>query len=174
MPKTASKKRVGVVMGSRSDLDTMKEAISVLEEFGLEFDVDVVSAHRSPQLAHEYAVAAEGKGYEVIIAGAGYAAALPGVLASLTTVPVIGVPVVNKVLGGVDALYSMLQMPGGVPVAIAGLGKTGARNAAILAVEMISIRDSALKQKLADYRKKLAEDVKRDSREVKQELGARD
>src|SRR3989338_6933508 len=150
MPRTSSNnKKVGVVMGSSSDLDTMREAVEVLKEFGLEFDVDVVSCHRAPQLAHEYAADAEKKGYAVIIAGAGGAAALPGVLASLTTVPVIGVPMVNQVLGGVDALYSMLQMPKGVPVAVAGLGKTGAQNAAILAVEILGLRDSGLKLRLA-------------------------
>ena len=120
-------------MGSSSDLDTMREAVEVLKEFGLEFDVDVVSCHRAPQLAHEYAADAEKKGYAVIIAGAGGAAALPGVLASLTTVPVIGVPMVNQVLGGVDALYSMLQMPKGVPVATVGVGQ--AENAALLAAQ---------------------------------------
>lgn len=171
MSGAAPRRRVGIVMGSRTDLDTMKEAANVLKEFGVGFDVDVVSAHRSPQLAHEYAAGAEGKGYEIIIAGAGFAAALPGVLASLTTLPVIGVPVVNEALGGVDALYSMVQMPAGVPVAVAGLGKTGARNAAVLAVEILSIQDPVLKQRLIDYRKRLAEDVKKDSREVKQALG---
>lgn len=172
MPRTSSNnKKVGVVMGSSSDLDTMREAVEVLKEFGLEFDVDVVSCHRAPQLAHEYAAGAEKKGYEVIIAGAGGAAALPGVLASLTTVPVIGVPMVNQVLGGVDALYSMLQMPKGVPVAVAGLGKIGAQNAAILAVEILGLRDSGLKQRLADYKKRLAEDVKKGSVEVKRGLG---
>ncbi|MFQ5956952.1 MAG: 5-(carboxyamino)imidazole ribonucleotide mutase [Candidatus Brocadiales bacterium] len=175
MSKTSSnKKRVGVVMGSSSDLDTMRETVKVLEEFGLGFDVDVISCHRAPQLTHEYAAGAEEKGYEVIIAGAGGAAALPGVLASLTTVPVIGVPMVNQTLGGVDALYSMLQMPGGVPVAVTGLGKTGARNAAILAVEILSIRDSGLRKILADYKERLAEDVKKGARDVKRELGAGD
>lgn len=172
MPRTLSNsKRVGVVMGSSSDLDTMRGAVEVLKEFGLEFDVDVISAHRAPQLTYEYAADAEKKGYEVIIAGAGGAAALPGVLASLTTVPIIGVPMVNQVLGGVDALYSMLQMPKGVPVAVAGLGKTGAQNAAILAVEMLGLRDSDLKRRLADYRRRLAEDVKKGSLEVKRGLG---
>ncbi|MEE9585132.1 MAG: 5-(carboxyamino)imidazole ribonucleotide mutase [Candidatus Brocadiales bacterium] len=171
---SSNKKRVGVVMGSNSDRDVMKEAVEVLKEFGLGFDVDVISCHRAPLLAHEYAAGAEKKGYEVIIAGAGGAAALPGVLASLTTVPVIGVPVVNQALGGVDALYSMLQMPGGVPVAVAGLGKTGAQNAAVLAVEIIGVKDSGLRQKLADYKRRLAEDVKKCSREVKQDMGAGD
>ncbi|MFQ5863283.1 MAG: 5-(carboxyamino)imidazole ribonucleotide mutase [Candidatus Brocadiales bacterium] len=157
-------------MGSDSDLETMKEAIKVLKEFGLGFDVDVISCHRAPQLAYKYAAGAEKRGYEVVIAGAGGAAALPGLLASLTTVPVIGVPVVNQALGGVDALYSMLQMPKGVPVAIAGLGKVGARNAAILAVQILSIKDSGLRKMLADYKERLVEDVKRGSREVKQGL----
>ncbi len=174
MPKNSSKKRVGVVMGSSSDIDTMKEAFGVFKEFGLSFDVDVVSCHRAPQLAYEYAAGVEKNGYEVVIAGAGGAAALPGVIASLTTVPVIGVPVVNQTLGGVDALYSMLQMPGGVPVAVTGLGKTGALNAAILAVEILSIKDSVLRQMLVRYKERLVEDVKKGSRKVKQELGAGD
>lgn len=171
---SSDKKRVGVVMGSNSDLDTMREAVKVLEEFGLGFDVDVISCHRAPQLAHDYAVGTEKKGYEVIIAGAGGAAALPGVLASLTIVPIIGVPVVNQSLGGADALCSMVQMPGGVPVAVAGIGKVGARNAAVLAVEILGIKDSGLKQKLTDYKKKLAENVKKRSGEVKRELGVED
>lgn len=161
-------------MGSKSDRETMKEAVKVLEEFGLGFDVDVVSCHRAPQLAHEYASGAEAKGYEVIIAGAGGAAALPGVLASLTTVPVIGVPVVNQSLGGADALYSMIHMPGGVPVAVAGIGKAGARNAAVLAVEILGVKDSSLKRMLADYKERLAEGVRKGSEEVKRELGAGD
>lgn len=170
----SARKRVGVVMGSNSDLDTMRETIKALKEFGLKFDVDVISCHRTPQLAHEYAAGAEKNGYEVIIAGAGSAAALPGVLASLTTVPVIGVPVVNPPLGGTDALYSMVQMPAGVPVAVAGLGKAGAHNAAILAAEILGIKDPALRQKLEDYKKRLAEDVKKRSEEVKRELGVED
>ncbi len=161
-------------MGSKSDRETMKEAVKVLEEFGLGFDVDVVSCHRAPQLAHEYASGAEAKGYEVIIAGAGGAAALPGVLASLTTVPVIGVPVINQGLGGADALYSMIHMPGGVPVAVAGIGKAGARNAAVLAVEILGVQDSSLRGALANYKKKLAEGVEKGSEEVKRELGAGD
>ncbi|MHC4277437.1 MAG: 5-(carboxyamino)imidazole ribonucleotide mutase [Planctomycetota bacterium] len=173
-PKKSNKKRVGVVMGSKSDLETMKEAVNVLKEFGLGFDIDVISCHRAPQLAHDYATGVEEKDYEVVIAGAGGAAALPGVLASLTTVPVIGVPVVNQGLGGGDALYSMVHMPSGVPVAVAGVGKTGAVNAAILAVEILGVQDSGLRVALADYKKKLAEGVEKGSEEVKRELGVGD
>lgn len=163
-------RRVGIVMGSSSDMETMMEAVRVLKEFGIGFDVDVVSAHRSPLLAHRYARAVQKKGYEIIIAGAGGAAALPGFMASLTTLPVIGVPVVDNALGGEDALHSMVQMPGGVPVAVAGVGKVGAKNAALLAVEILALRDSALVEKLRQYRVRLAEEVRQRAREVKKRI----
>lgn len=162
--------KVGVVMGSHSDLPTMQEAIKVLKEFKIGFDVDVVSAHRSPKLAYKYASEAEKKGYEVIIAGAGGAAALPGVIAGLTTLPVIGVPVAGQGLGGLDSLYSMVQMPGGVPVAITGMGAAGAKNAAILAVEILSLKEPSLKKKLLEYKEGLAMEVERRAREVKKRL----
>ena len=116
-------------MGSDSDLDTMKEALNMLKEFGLEYDVEVMSCHRAPQRAFQYAAEAEKKGYGIIIAGAGGAAHLAGVLASLTTIPIIGVPIMTTGLGGLDSLYSMVQMPGGVPVATMAIGKAGAKNA---------------------------------------------
>lgn len=165
-----NKKKIGIVMGSTSDLDTMKETIGVLKELGLDFDVDVVSCHRSPQLAHLYATSAEKRGYEIIIAGAGGAAHIAGFLASLTTLPVIGVPVVNQTLGGLDSLYSMLQMPGGVPVAVTGMGKVGARNAGVLAAEVLSLKDASIRKKLLWYRKRLAKEVEAGAREVKKEL----
>ena len=163
-------RRVGIVMGSSSDMETMMETVGVLKEFGVGFDVDVVSAHRSPLLAQRYARDVQKKGYEIIIAGAGGAAALPGFMASLTTLPVIGVPVVDNALGGEDALHSMVQMPGGVPVAVAGVGKVGAKNAALLAVEILALRDSALTEKLRQYRVRLAEEVKQRAKEVRKRV----
>jgi 5-(carboxyamino)imidazole ribonucleotide mutase len=172
MVKGLKDAKVGVVMGSDSDMETMMVAVEVLKEFGVGFRVDVVSAHRSPMLAHRYAREAQKKGYELIIAGAGGAAALPGFMASLTTLPVIGVPVVSASggMGGQDALYSMVQMPGGVPVAVAGMGKTGAKNAALLAVEILALKDSALAEKLRQYRDKLAKEVAQRSKELKKRI----
>jgi phosphoribosylaminoimidazole carboxylase PurE protein len=161
------KAKVGIVMGSDSDMETMMEAVKVLKEFGVGFDLDIVSAHRSPLRAHKYATEAQKKGYEIIIAGAGGAAALPGFMASLTTLPVIGVPVIGNALGGEDALYSMVQMPGGVPVAVAGMGKTGAKNAAILAVEILALKDSTLSKKLQRHKARLAKEVEQRSKEIK-------
>lgn len=164
-------RRVGIVMGSSSDMETMMETVGVLKEFGIGFDVDVVSAHRSPLLAQRYARAVQKKGYEIIIAGAGGAAALPGFMASLTTLPVIGIPVVDNALGGEDApLHSMVQMPGGVPVAVAGVGKVGAKNAAFLAIEILALKDSALVEKLRQYRVRLAEEVKQRAKEVRKRV----
>ncbi|OOP55515.1 MAG: 5-(carboxyamino)imidazole ribonucleotide mutase [Candidatus Brocadia carolinensis] len=146
-------KTIGIVMGSDSDLTTMKEAISVLKEFGVSFDVNVISAHRSPERAHAYAVEAE-KQYDVIIAGAGGAAHLAGVIASLTPIPVIGVPMLTSGLGGLDSLLSMVQMPSGIPVPTMGIGRSGAVNAAILAIQIVSVSDPKLRQKLTVYKKK--------------------
>jgi 5-(carboxyamino)imidazole ribonucleotide mutase len=167
---TASRK-IGIVMGSDSDIETMKETVKVLKEFKVGFDVDVISCHRAPQLAYQYAQSAEKKGYEIIIAGAGGAAALPGVLASLTTLPVIGVPIIRETFGGQDALYSMLQMPAGVPVAIAGIGNVGARNAGVLAVEILSLKDPSLRKKLHDYKERLVQEVRDGAKKVERELG---
>ncbi|ODS31547.1 MAG: phosphoribosylaminoimidazole carboxylase catalytic subunit [Candidatus Scalindua rubra] len=147
-------KKIGIVMGSDSDLSTMQETLDVLNEFGVKFDVDVVSCHRSPQRAHKYAMNAEKKGYKVIIGGAGGAAHLAGVIASMTPVPVIGVPMLTPDLGGLDSLYSIVQMPAGVPVAAVGIGKAGAKNAAILAIQILSTSDKGLKKKIVDYKKK--------------------
>jgi len=165
-----STKRVGVVMGSDSDLPTMQETIDTLREFGLDFDVDVISCHRTPSRAHEYASQAESR-YAVIIAGAGGAAHLGGVMAGMTTVPVIGVPMHTSSLQGVDSLYSMLQMPGGVPVAVMGIGKSGARNAAVFAAEMLAASDPALRERLKEYKKKMADQVVKKDANVKNKLG---
>ncbi|MBV6517636.1 MAG: 5-(carboxyamino)imidazole ribonucleotide mutase [Candidatus Brocadia sp.] len=163
-------KNIGIVMGSDSDLATMKEAINVLREFGVGFDVNVISAHRSPERAHSYATDAEKK-YDVIIAGAGGAAHLAGVIASLTPIPVIGVPMLTPGLGGLDSLLSMVQMPSGVPVPTMGTGKSGAVNAALLAIQILSVSDPMLRQKLAVYKKKMADEVAKKDTAVRTEFG---
>lgn len=141
---------VGVIMGSKSDLDTMRAAADVLAEFGIPHEMQVVSAHRTPEKMSSYAAEAEGRGLKVIIAGAGGAAHLPGMVASYTVLPVIGVPVATKHLGGQDSLLSIVQMPGGVPVATVGIGN--ARNAGLLAVRILATNDPALAKKLHDFR----------------------
>jgi len=151
--------KVGIVMGSDSDWPTMEEAAKTLERFGIEYDVNVISCHRTPDRAFRFGREAEKKGYAVIIGGAGGAAHLPGVLAALTTVPVIGVPMETQALGGVDSLYSIVQMPGGVPVAAMAIGKAGARNAAIYAAEILAVSDSALRRKLKAYKRELSKQV---------------
>ncbi len=140
---------VGVIMGSSSDLEVMRPAADVLEEFGVPHEVRVVSAHRSPRRMVDYATAARDAGLRVIIAGAGGAAHLPGMVASLTTLPVIGVPVPTRHLGGVDSLHSIVQMPGGVPVATMAIG--GAQNAGLLAVRILSLGDEALAVRIAEH-----------------------
>ena len=150
MPQTQP--LVGVIMGSRSDWETMRQAADVLEQFGVAFEARVVSAHRTPDLMREYANEAEGRGLEVIIAGAGGAAHLPGMVASQTLVPVIGVPVQSKALNGLDSLLSIVQMPGGVPVATMAIGGAGAKNAALLAVAMLAVRRPELREKLRAFR----------------------
>ena len=163
-------KKIGIVMGSNSDLETMKETINILKEFEVDFDVNIMSAHRSPERVHSYAIEAEKK-YEVIIAAAGGAAHLAGVIASLTPIPVIGVPMPTSGLGGLDSLLSMVQMPSGIPVPTMGIGKSGAVNAAILAVQIVSVSDTKLRQKLVSYKKKLADEVAKKDTEIRTELG---
>ena len=148
---------VGVIMGSISDWEHMKGASEVLKEFGVPHENRVVSAHRTPELMFEYAKSAEERGIEVIIAGAGGAAHLPGMVASLTTLPVIGVPVPSKHLSGLDSLYSIVQMPAGVPVATVAIGNS--KNAGLLAVRILSIKYPELSEKLKEYRDKLKEKV---------------
>ena len=166
----AKKPKIGIVMGSDSDWPTMEETAKALDAFGVDYDVNVISAHRTPDKAHDYAAKAEANGYDVIIAGAGGAAHLAGVVASLTTLPVIGVPILTTALGGVDSLYSTVQMPSGVPVACMGIGKPGAKNAGIFAVQILSIGTPALKKKLAQYKKDLAAAVAKKSRNLKQQI----
>ncbi|MGE5582508.1 MAG: 5-(carboxyamino)imidazole ribonucleotide mutase [Bacillota bacterium] len=148
---------VGIVMGSDSDLQIMKMAAEILEGFGVEYEMTIISAHRSPKRALEYASTATERGLEVIIAGAGGAAHLPGVLAAMTPLPVIGVPIKTNTLDGVDSLYSIVQMPGGIPVATVSIN--GAKNAGILAVQILGGMDPALRQKMVEYKKRLAKEV---------------
>lgn len=143
---------VGVVMGSSSDWETMKHAADILSEFGIAFEAKVVSAHRMPDEMFRYAEAAEGRGLRAIIAGAGGAAHLPGMLAAKTPVPVLGVPVASRHLQGVDSLHSIVQMPKGIPVATFAIGTAGAGNAALFAVAMLAAHDEGLRAKLAAYR----------------------
>jgi len=149
---------VGIVMGSESDMPVMEKAGLVLDRFGVGFEIEVMSAHRKPARVAEYASNAADRGLRVVIAGAGLAAHLPGVVAAHTPLPVIGVPLLNDALGGADALYSCVQMPPGVPVATVAIG--GAKNAAVLATQILATADDALAQKLRDYKKELAEGLK--------------
>jgi 5-(carboxyamino)imidazole ribonucleotide mutase len=149
--------QVGVLMGSNSDWDTMQHAVAVLQEFGIAHEARVVSAHRMPDDMFAYAEAAAGRGLQAIIAGAGGAAHLPGMLAAKTTVPVLGVPVASKHLQGVDSLHSIVQMPKGIPVATFAIGTAGAANAALFAVAMLANHDAALRAKLDAFRAKQTE-----------------
>ena len=146
---------VGIIMGSKSDEPIMQKAIPILEEFGIPYEMTVSSAHRNPDRTGEFARTAEARGLKVIIAGAGLAAALPGVMAAHTTLPVIGVPVASGALNGIDSLYAIVQMPPGVPVACVGIDN--ARNAAVLAAQIIAQTDAGVKEKLDAYKKALAE-----------------
>ena len=146
---------VGVVMGSKSDSEVMQAALDVLTGLGIEHEVNIISAHRTPEKAREYAQSARERGIEVIIAAAGMAAHLPGVLASWTTLPVIGVPMSSGELKGVDALYSIVQMPGGIPVACMAIGSSGAKNAAYLAAEILGLKHDKIRQAYETYRREL-------------------
>ena len=155
--------RVGVIMGSRSDLPTMENAIEMLKRFGVDYEVKIVSAHRTPELMFEYAKSAKERGIKVIIAGAGGAAHLPGMVSSLTPLPVIGVPVQSKVLSGWDSLLSIVQMPGGIPVGTVAIGNSGAKNAGILASEIIALMDEEVAAKLEKFRTEQRDEVLRTS-----------
>ena len=150
---------VGVIMGSTSDLPTMQEAIHILEQFEISYEARVVSAHRTPDLMFEYAESARSRGIEVIIAGAGGAAHLPGMVASKTTLPVIGVPVQSKALNGMDSLLSIVQMPGGIPVATVAIGPAGAKNAGLLAASILSSKNDNLAMSLDAYRQAMTSSV---------------
>lgn len=154
-----SKAKVGVIMGSRSDWETMSHCVSTLEELGIEYEAKVVSAHRTPELLYKYATEAESRGLEIIIAGAGGAAHLPGMAASMTVLPVLGVPVQSKALSGLDSLLSIVQMPAGVPVATFAIGRAGAVNAALEAAAILGIHSQDIRERLRAYRKAQTESV---------------
>src|SRR5215469_1615289 len=165
-----SKPVVSIVMGSDSDLEIMREVGKALEGFGIAYEIDVTSAHRSPDRTAAYARAAAERGIRVIVAGAGGAAHLAGVIAAHTTLPVIGVPIPSTSLNGMDSLLSTVQMPAGIPVATVAIGKAGATNAGILAAQMIALADRAIAQKMTEHKRKLAAGVEEKSRKLKAEL----
>ena len=166
-----SKALVGIIMGSDSDAPVMAEATKVLQQFGVAYEIGVYSAHRSPHRTLEYVSSARGRGLKVIIAGAGSSAHLAGVTAAETILPVIGVPIDSSPLSGFDALMATVQMPPGVPVSTMGVGKSGATNAGILAVQIIALADEALAKKLTEYKAKLEVTVAEKSKKVSSEFG---
>ncbi|MGB0816531.1 MAG: 5-(carboxyamino)imidazole ribonucleotide mutase [Candidatus Puniceispirillaceae bacterium] len=145
--------KIAICMGSQSDWPTMKEAAAILDSLDVPCDIRIISAHRTPDRLAEFARTAEAQGFEIIIAGAGGAAHLPGMIAAQTHLPVLGVPVQSKALNGVDSLYSIVQMPAGIPVATFAIGTPGAKNAALMAVQILSLQDAALKKRLLDWRR---------------------
>jgi len=153
----SKKALIGVVMGSASDTDVMKGCVDVLKEMGIPHEVKILSAHRTPEQTREYAVTAIERGIQVIIAGAGWAAHLAGAIAAQTTLPVIGVPIDSSPLNGMDALLSTVQMPSGIPVATVALGKGGAKNAAVLASQILGLKDAVIAQEVVRYRKALTQ-----------------
>ena len=161
---------VGIIMGSDTDLSVMKEAAATLKKFGVPFEIDITSAHRSPARTSEYARTAVERGLKAIIVGAGGAAHLAGVVAAETTLPVIGVPMPTTSLQGLDSLLATVQMPGGIPVACVAIGRAGAVNAAVLAVQILATADSTLAAKLVEYKKELARRVLEKSEKVKAEF----
>ena len=165
---TTGKPLVGILMGSDSDWPTMKAAADVLTEFGIGCEVNVMSAHRTPDDAAEYARTAASRGLKVIIAGAGGAAHLAGVVAALTPLPVIGVPIETKCAGGLDSLLSIVQMPSGVPVAAVAVG--GAKNAGILAAQIIATGDAALRERVVKFKTKIADEVRAKNRKLRDTL----
>lgn len=162
-----SKPLIGILMGSDSDLSVMEEASKILENFGIEHEMIVTSAHRSPERTRKYVLSAPKRGIKILIAGAGSAAHLAGVVAAETTLPVIGVPIGSSELNGLDALLSTTQMPGGVSVAGMAIGKAGAKNAGVLAIQILALSNKSLHQKFLKYKKNLAKEVERKSRNLK-------
>lgn len=154
-----NKPLVGVIMGSKSDWDTMAHAVEILGSFQIPYEKKIVSAHRTPDLLYKYAESAEKRGLKVIIAGAGGAAHLPGMIASKTIVPVLGVPVKSSTLNGLDSLLSIVQMPGGVPVGTLAIGKAGAKNAGLLAASILATTDQEVAKKIHEFRQKNAEEA---------------
>lgn len=155
----AQQAQVGLIMGSKSDWPTMEHAATVMDELGVAYERQVVSAHRTPDLLSSYAREAHERGLKVIIAGAGGAAHLPGMVAANTTLPVLGVPVESRALSGVDSLYSIVQMPGGVPVGTLAIGKAGARNAGLMAAQILSLCDASIAQALQTFRENQTQNV---------------
>ncbi len=162
----ARKPVVAIIMGSKSDIEIMAEAAKIFTEFSIPFEKRVISAHRTPDKARDFALTAEERGFKIIIAGAGKAAHLAGVMASLTTLPVIGVPIPTADLGGLDSLLSTVQMPGGTPVATVAIGKAGAKNAALLTAEILALSDDNIKGTLEHYREMLRDQVDRDDKGI--------
>jgi phosphoribosylaminoimidazole carboxylase PurE protein len=160
------KKKVGIVMGSKSDLSVMEKAAEILSQFGIEFEMTIASAHRSPRLAREYAASARKRDISVIIAGAGAAAHLAGVLAAETTLPVIGVPLASSPLGGFDSLLAMVQMPAGVPVATMAVGPAGAANAGVMAAQILALSDAELALTLQVHRQRMEEEVRQKAQQI--------
>lgn len=165
----SAKPLVGIIMGSSSDWPTLQNAAQVLKEFGVPFEKKVVSAHRTPQLLYDYATTASDRGLKCIIAGAGGAAHLPGMTASMTTIPVLGVPVQSRALSGVDSLYSIVQMPGGIPVATFAIGNAGALNAGLFAVSMLANDNPDLVAKLKTFRERQTQKVLESQQELEVE-----
>ncbi|HOI16676.1 MAG TPA: 5-(carboxyamino)imidazole ribonucleotide mutase [Geobacteraceae bacterium] len=159
-----NKPKVLIVMGSDSDIPVMEEASKVLQQFGIPFEMRISSAHRCPERTAALAAEAEGRGIKVVIAGAGMAAHLAGVMAAGTILPVIGVPIGGGALGGVDALYSTVQMPGGIPVATVAIGKAGAKNAGLLAVQMLALSDKNLASRLTEFKETMGREVEEKDR----------
>lgn len=166
-----NEEKIGIIMGSDSDLPVMKEAAEILDYFGIGYELTIVSAHRTPKRLYEYAMNAKAKGIEVIIAGAGGAAHLPGMIASITEIPVIGVPVKTSSLNGLDSLLSIVQMPGGVPVATVAIN--GAKNAGILAAQIIGVNNKEIQNKVKEYKEELEEKVLTKAEEL-EEIGYKD
>lgn len=158
---------VSIVMGSDSDLPFMQDARDLLDQFDIAYEVRIISAHRTPELAADYAKGLQGRGVEVVIAAAGGAAHLAGVVASLTPLPVIGVPVVSNFMGGLDSLLSMVQMPRGVPVATVAAGPSGPANAAVLAAQILGVKEKSVRKRVADYKAKLAAAVAEKDKKIR-------
>ncbi len=161
--------QVAILMGSDSDLEIMNEAASALKDFGISYEMNVLSAHRSPEDVVNYVREAKTRGFQVFICGAGGAAHLAGTMAAQTTLPVIGIPINSTPLGGLDSLLATVQMPSGIPVATVAIGKSGARNAGILAAQILAINDAALSKKLQAFKEKLADDVREKNKKLKKE-----
>lgn len=160
--------KVAVIMGSKTDFGVVKPAVTVIKDFGVEVDVRVISAHRTPDEAHEFAKSAASEGFEVIICAAGKAAHLGGVIAAYTTLPVIGLPVKTDMMGGLDSLLSIVQMPSGIPVATVGVN--GGENAGLLALQILGVKYPEIAEKLADYKKKMKDKINADDAALQQEI----